>query len=146
MSKNMFIIGTFALFSISACTNRAPSLRMLDSRAEYEGAAEVQIPSMREAGIGDFKNSPVPIRTKPKVAAVWVHPHETASRDYFWGGWMSILVEPDQWMLTKPKTMPEAPAILNTKTGKPPHPPTLDEEPMLPRSTRAKERSGRGLK
>ena len=65
-----------------------------------------------------FRDGPVPARTRPKVAAVWIHPHEMASRDYFWGGWMSVVVEPDQWVLTKPGELKAAPGIVDvTKAG-----------------------------
>jgi hypothetical protein len=90
---------------LTGCSmNRADSLRMLDSRAEYEDMKAVQELRMREAGIEGMRNNPVPVRTRPKVAAIWIHAHEMASRDYFWGGWMSVVVEADQWVLTKPHT------------------------------------------
>ena len=104
------------------CASRAPSLRMLDSRADYDAAVpdSTPVPAVREAGIDGFRKSPVSTRTRPKVAAVWIHPHETATRDYFWGGWLSVVVEPDQWVLTKPNRLPEAEAVINSETAKPP--------------------------
>ena len=99
---------------ISGCAmNRAASLNMLDRRAEYDSdnAATHSDPELKEAGIDGFGSSPVPVRTRPKVAAIWIHPHEMASHDYFWGGWMSVVVEADQWLLSKPGTMPQAPGI-----------------------------------
>ena len=86
---------------------------MLDNRAEYEDPRAAQELLMKEAGIEGFRNGPVPVRTRPKVAAIWIHPHEMASRDYFWGGWMSVVIEADQWVLTKPGEMPAAPGIID---------------------------------
>jgi hypothetical protein len=86
---------------------------MLDSRAEYEDPRAAQELLMKEAGIEGFRNGPVPVRTRPKVAAIWIHPHEMASRDYFWGGWMSVVIEADQWVLTKPGQMPGAAGIMD---------------------------------
>ena len=102
-----------AAFLTGCSMNRADSLRMLDTRAEYEDMKAVQELRMREAGIEGMRNNPVPVRTRPKVAAIWIHAHEMASHDYFWGGWMSVVVEADQWVLTKPGEMPGAPGILD---------------------------------
>ncbi len=94
--------------------NRADSLKMLDRRADYEDKENPR-PStdtnLREAGLNGFSSSPIPVRTRPKVASIWIHSHEMASHDYFWGGWMSVVVEPDQWVLSKPGEMPSAPGI-----------------------------------
>lgn len=102
-----------AAFLTGCSMNRADSLRMLDNRAEYEDMKAVQELRMREAGIEGMRNNPVPVRTRPKVAAIWIHAHEMASHDYFWGGWMSVVVEADQWVLTKPGELPGAPGILD---------------------------------
>lgn len=86
---------------------------MLEQRAEYDQApGAFPEATLKEAGIAGFKDKPVPVRTRPKVAAIWIHPHETATRDYFWGGWLSIVVEQDQWVLTKPGLTPKAPATI----------------------------------
>ena len=113
------------LLLLSACMNRAQSFRMLDKRAEYEDMDDskaISNPSLKEGGIEGFGNGPVPVRSRPKVAAIWIHPHEMASHDYFWGGWMSVVVEPDQWVLTQPGGMPVAPGIQDApaapKTGR----------------------------
>lgn len=90
---------------------------MLDSRADYEDVRAAQDLRMREAGIDGFRQGPVPVRTRPKVASVWIHPHETASRDYFWGGWMSLVVEGDRWLLTKPGELPPSPALIDVTAG-----------------------------
>ncbi len=102
-------------FLTSGCSmNRADSLRMLDKRAEYEdmnNSKSTFDPMLKEGGIDGFGQGPVPVRTRPKVASIWIHPHEMASHDYFWGGWMSVVTEADQWVLSQPGLMPNAPAI-----------------------------------
>ncbi len=103
-----------SIFSACGTINRADSERMLDRRAEYaddENSKLLQNPTLKEGGVDGFKDKPVPVRTRPTVAAIWIHPHETASRDYFWGGWMSTVTEQDQWVLSKPGLTPKAPAI-----------------------------------
>lgn len=102
------------LFLISGCAiNRADSMRMLDKRAEYDTPQTVPMPAagLKEGGIQGFSSAPIPVRTRPKVASIWIHPHEMASHDYFWGGWMSVVVESDQWVLSKPGEMPSAPGV-----------------------------------
>lgn len=91
--------------------NRATSLRMLDNRSEYEDPRASQELQVKEGGVEGFRNGPVPVRSRPKVASIWIHPHEMASRDYFWGGWMSVVIEQDSWVLSKPGSMPSAPGI-----------------------------------
>lgn len=91
---------------------------MLDTRAEYEDQRAVHDLMMKEGGVEGFRNNPIPVRTRPKVAAIWIHPHEMASRDYFWGGWMSCVIEEDRWILTKPGEMPNAPGVVDLSAQK----------------------------
>jgi hypothetical protein len=101
------VLVSFALLTSGCATDK--SLRMLDARSEYENPAVLQSLMLKEGGLEGFKNAPIPVRTRSRVAAIWIHPHETASRDYFWGGWLSVVVEPDSWVLTKPGKLPFAP-------------------------------------
>jgi len=104
------LLGFLSSLAISACSlNRAASLRMLDDRAQYEGLPP--LPSLREGGLEGFRGKPLPSRTRPKVAMIRVHPHELPNHDYFWGGWISVLVDRDRWVLTKPNKMRKAKAI-----------------------------------
>ena len=32
------------------------------------------------------------------MARVWVYPHELPSKDYFWGGYVSLIVSEDTWV------------------------------------------------
>lgn len=73
---------------------RAPSLNMLEKSADYENLGEI-----KEAL--DEVDHPllVPIRTKPVVADIWVHPHELANGDYFRGGWIRTVVTRSHWQI-----------------------------------------------
>lgn len=113
------VLLTNVLLTGCASLNRADSTRMLDSRAEYEGLKAMEEVRMREAGVDGFRNNPVPVRTRAKVAAVWLHPHEMANRDYCWGSWLSLVVEPDQWILAKPSDLPAAMGIVDVTNAKP---------------------------
>lgn len=121
MPKSKFCPIAILILSAYAagCTNRAPSLRMLDTRAEYENPRAVHELVMKEGGLEGFRNHPLPTRTRPKVAAIWVHPHEMASRDYFWGGWMSCVIEEDRWILSRPGQMPDASGITDVTQNSP---------------------------
>lgn len=112
---------TSTLLTSGCAMNRAESLNMLDRRAEYDSdnPSTPMTPGLKEAGLEGFNSSPVPVRTRPKVAAIWIHPHEMASHDYFWGGWMSVVVEQDQWLLSQPGGMPAAPGIMDVTGVKP---------------------------
>ena len=103
-------LGLLISLGISACSlNRAASLRMLDERAQYEGLPP--LPELKEGGLEGFRGRPIPSRTRTRVAMVRVHPHELPNHDYFWGGWISILVDRDTWVLTRPRKMPKAKAV-----------------------------------
>ena len=115
-------IATLLAFStsllLSGCSmNRAASLRMLDQRAEYGDPRSELSPALREGGLEGLGDGPVPIRTRAKVAAGYIHPHEMANHDYFWGGWVSIVVEPDQWVLSKPGAFKPAKGVGDMPVG-----------------------------
>ena len=116
---------------LPACAmNRADSLRMLDRRAEYEDPARTQKLNLRESSTSGELPGSIPVRSQPKVAEVWIHAHEMASRDYFWGGWMSVVVEPDQWEM---KRNDASPVMRGKKSIRRPRslalPPTADISP-----------------
>ena len=84
-----------ALLALVGCQNRAPSLRMLDARAGYDRAAEDE-----EVGLyqrGRFNDATFARRSAPRVARVWVYPMNSC-KDYFWGGYVSLIVSEDTWV------------------------------------------------
>ena len=78
---------------LSACaTNRAPSLNMLEKRADYQGLGKLQ-----EALSNVDSPLLVPKRTKPTVTDIWIHPHEMPTGDYFRGAWIRTVISKAQW-------------------------------------------------
>ena len=96
----------------TSCIHRADSLRMLEVRADYDGKDKDEASELK---LGDDHalrdtSSAVPVRTTPKTAQVWIFPHETPSKEYFWGGWISVVVEGDRWEVERPGSLaPEKP-------------------------------------
>ena len=96
------------LLFLNACAiNRAPSLNMLEKRSDYENVYQI-----KEAL--DQVDHPllVPIRTKPVIADIWVHPHELPNGDYFRGGWVRTVVTRSHWKVDdemKPLVIKEKP-------------------------------------
>ena len=103
---------------VTSCIHRADSLRMLELRADYEGKDKDEASSLK---LGDNQvlqgaNLGIPIRTVPKTAHVWIFPHETPNKEYFWGGWISVVVEGDRWEVERPSSATfEKPTIVPGK-------------------------------
>ena len=106
----------FALVVLAnGCTNRAPSLRMLDSRAAYGDAPDDEEVALYQRG--KHSQDSILRRSAPRVAKVYVFPHELPSRDYFWGGYISLLVSQDQWVMEEnDEDATPASGIRETKT------------------------------
>ena len=87
---------------ISGCLHRAPSLKMLEKRSDYKSELESQ-GQLKLGGDGVITelDEEMPVRSKPKIAHIWIYPHETKGREYFWGGWISVVVEGDKWEFEK---------------------------------------------
>lgn len=94
----------------SGCQNRAPSLRMLDARAGYSADlddAEVALYQRARQHPDSLVQ-----RAAPRIAKVYLYPHELPTRDYFWGGYVSLVVTPDQWIFDKPEDDSETPPAI----------------------------------
>ncbi len=128
-ASTRILVASAILLGLNGCAiNRAQSQRMLDERASYGGdPAQNQPPELKEAGLDGYRNSPVPVRSRGRVAAIYIHRHETASRDYFWGGWLSVVIEEPSWTLTKPNQLTPAVGI-GPGLGMPPSPPVQAPE------------------
>jgi hypothetical protein len=100
---------------------------MLEVRADYDGKEKDEASELK---LGDNHvlqdtSGAVPVRTTPKTAHVWIFPHETPSKEYFWGGWISVVVEGDRWEIerpgsvapAKPTTDPDKKTNKNKKAG-----------------------------
>lgn len=96
----VILLTTFAIFMASCSTMRAPSINMLETRADYDGNVELE--TMLEDGSPLF----VPQKTKPQEVDIYIHPHETVHGDYFRGGFIRSIVKGSQWELTKVEAPP----------------------------------------
>lgn len=85
--------GLVMLCLLPACAmTRAPSLNMLEVRADYDGKAQL------DDALGAADELPLePNRSEPRIADIWIHPHELPTGDYFRGGWIRTLVEAPRW-------------------------------------------------
>ena len=107
--KNIKIFsGIILVLFLAACsTTRAPSLNMLEKRADYNGKHQVN------EVISEFEPSIlIPNRTSAKVADIWIHPHEMPTGDYFRGGWIRTLISKSKWQMERM----DAPKLFNKKS------------------------------
>jgi hypothetical protein len=87
--------------AVSGCQNRAPSLRVLDTRAGYGAGLDDEEVALYQRG--KQTESSLARRSAPRVARVYVYPHELPSRDFFWGGYVSLIVSQDEWIFENPE-------------------------------------------
>lgn len=81
-------------FSLTSCaTTRAPSLKMLEKRADYEGLSQINSTFVES----NQKTAQGPVRTHSAVADIRVHAHEMPNGDYFMGGWIRTVIEKPKW-------------------------------------------------
>ena len=92
------------------CQNRAPSLRMLDTRAGYGLDRDDEEVALYQRA----RNHPESLvsRSSPRIAKVYVYPHELPSRDYFWGGYVSLVVKTDEWVFEHPEAELDTPPAI----------------------------------
>ena len=88
--KKLFL--TLMALTQSCAMTRAPSLQLLEKRADFDGSHQVE-----EALTAVDNPLLVPIRTEPLVADIWIHPHELPSGDYFRGAWVRTIVKNPSW-------------------------------------------------
>lgn len=74
---------------------------LLEERAGYG----VTPPAVNLSGSGGVKY--VPTRVPETVIVPWLHAKELPSKDYFWGGWLSVVVAPETWEM-KPVEVPKS--------------------------------------
>jgi len=113
---------TVCLISIVAtsCIHRADSLRMLEVRADYDGKDKDEASELKlgdDHALHDASGA-APVRTTPKTAQIWIFPHETPSKEYFWGGWISVVVEGDRWEIERPGGLAPAKPMTPPSTKK----------------------------
>ena len=93
--KSIKILVSLCPLLLNACaTTRVPSINLLEKRADYEDVDQV-----KEALEKIAQPLLVPVRTKPIIADIWVHPHELPNGDYFRGGWVRTVVTRSHWQV-----------------------------------------------
>lgn len=103
-------------FLISAgCTHSGPTIKMLEERAEYDAFSPESALLAPAAAIG-VNGEPSQTKADRKIADIWIYPHQAGTREYFGGGWVSILLEGDRWEFTEAR--PAAPLKKKTVVKK----------------------------
>ena len=103
--KMIFLLSIVCLSSLAAtgCMHRAPSLKMLEVRADYDGKEKEEAAGLR-LGDNQALNEVVeglPVRTAPQIAHIWIFPEEMPQKSYFWGAWITVEVEGGKWDFEK---------------------------------------------
>jgi hypothetical protein len=96
--------------SAGGCQNRAPSLRMLDTRAAYNADAEDEEVALYQRA--RHHQESLARRGGPRIAKVYLYPHELPSRDYFWGGYVSLVVASDEVTFENPEGDEQTPPAI----------------------------------
>lgn len=94
--SQFLLVSLISLIAFPACTNRAPSLRMLDTRAGYDaglGDDDVSLYQGRQRG-----DETLVRKSAPRAVKVWIYPHELPSKDWFMGGYVRMEVTQEQWV------------------------------------------------
>jgi hypothetical protein len=105
------VAALIALATLTGCQNRAPSLRMLDTRAAYNADVDDEEVALYQRA----RHHPESIAQQgsSRIAKVFIYPHELPSRDYFWGGYVSMVVTKDEWVFEAPEdAVSEPPAAI----------------------------------
>ena len=106
------------LVGASGCVSRAPSLRVLDVRAGYNDGPDDEEVALYQRG--RQAQDSILKRSAPRVAKVYIFPHELPTRDYFWGGYVSLLIAQDRWVFEdQDEGAPPIAAIRETKVKRP---------------------------
>lgn len=89
------------------CAHDDPQ-RLMNERAEYEDEApETSELNLSVSGaIGEAGK--LPPRPEPRIAHVWVHPQRISEREHFWGAWVSLRLEDENWSAASASAMEPA--------------------------------------
>ena len=80
-----------------ACAHDEPDQRMMHERAAYvdDAPEATELKLATSAAVAeDGKLLP---RPEPRIAEVWVYPQRLSNHEYFWGAWVSLRLEDEQW-------------------------------------------------
>lgn len=96
-------IATCLALSISILASCASSEKnLMEERAAYDiRTPPMLLPSEKNGKAVAY----IPVRVPKRVVLAWLHGHELPSKDYFQGGWLSVLVSNETWEM-KPVELP----------------------------------------
>jgi hypothetical protein len=118
--KKMLLLSIIFLISLvsNGCIHRAPSLRMLEERADYDGKEKAEAEDLRlgdNQALSEVING-VPVRTPAKTANIWIFPEEMPNKAQFWGAWISVEVDGGRWEIQRTNSRaPEKPQAAKHK-------------------------------
>jgi len=93
MKISIVFIQTFLIsILLSSCASRAPSLRMLDKRSNYEMDSKEFVYVYDQLA-----------REKAREVKIYIYPNEMPSGDYFQGGYLRALIERGRWSYKRNK-------------------------------------------
>lgn len=123
------LISLAFLTSLCACSS-TPTKTVLEERAGYD----IKGPPLSSLGnAGGVKY--VPTRVPEKVVVGWLFPHDMPSKVYFWGSWLSIVVEDESWAMVKvdvPKADKKAKRTMDRPKAPTPKKPKPQAKPAAP--------------
>lgn len=98
----------FILTSLACLSSLLVGCASANKELELEKRAGYEMPPLPPMALGNGKGAIryVPTRVPERVTVPWLFPHELPSKDYFWGAWLSVIVAPESWEMTKVK-LPE---------------------------------------
>ena len=98
--KTYLVIFALSLIQLGCAITRAESNMMLEKRADLDGSRSTL------SQLGSIENPLMePVRTKPQIADIWVHPHELPNGDYFRGAWIRTIVRGSSWQYKDPSPL-----------------------------------------
>ena len=102
---------SLCFLTLTGCQNRAPSLRMLDKRAGYGAGPDDEEIGLYQRG----RQNPQSLvrKSAPRIARVYIYPHELPTKDFFWGGYVSLVTSPDEWVVESTSSDPTDPENSN---------------------------------
>ena len=106
----------FVVLLAQGCASRAPSLRVLDTRAGYGSEMDDEEVALYQRG--QRSQDSIVKQGGHRVVTAYIYPHELPTRDYFWGAYVSLVVGEDSVVFENPADEDPVAAIKETKKGK----------------------------
>ena len=113
------LIISLSSLCVQGCASRAPSLRVLDTRAGYGNELDDEEVALYERN--RRSQDSVLRQGGRRVATAYIYPHELPTRDYFWGAYVSLIIGESEVTFENPDETDDGPGITDTtKTKKHP--------------------------